>query len=86
ILNVSIRGIDAEILVKHLSHKGICISTGSACTSGAIEASHVLKAMQLSEEEARASIRISLSKYTTKKEIDETIKHLKSIAHIIRKL
>src|SRR3989339_333106 len=86
ILNVSIRGIDAETLVKHLSNKGICISAGSACTSGAIEGSHVLKAMQLSEEEARASIRISLSKYTTKKEIDETIKHLKSIAHIIRKL
>ena len=86
ILNICIEGIEGDVLVKHLSEKGIYISTGSACHSTSIEPSHVLKALGLSDEDARASIRISLTKDTTKKELVQTIKHLKSIVSILRKL
>ncbi|MDP3728748.1 MAG: cysteine desulfurase family protein [bacterium] len=86
VVNLSIKGVNGETLVRHLSEQGIYISTGSACSSGTIEASHVLKAMGLTEEQARSSIRVSLSKNTTKKEIDETIKHLKSIVPILRNI
>ncbi len=86
ILNVSIDGIEAETLVKHLNHKGIFISTGSACSSNIVEPSYVLKALGLSDKQTLSSIRISLSKNTSKMEIDETIKHLKAIVPILRKL
>lgn len=86
ICNVSLEGIDGETLLKHLNHKGIFLSTSSACSSNRIEPSYVLKAFGLNDTQARSTIRISLSKYTTKQEIEETIKHLKSIVLLLRKL
>lgn len=65
--------VEAEALVIALDLKGLAISGGSACQSGATEPSHVLTAMGLSETRARASIRISLSRLTTRDEVDRAI-------------
>ena len=64
---VSIRfdGIDAETLVMLLDTKGVCVSEGAACEGSSVEASHVLTAMGLTKDQARNSIRVSFSKYTT---------------------
>lgn len=59
--------------------KDICISSGSACTSGSIESSHVLEAIGLKKEDAKSSIRISIGKYNTKEEIDYLIKTLSEV-------
>src|SRR5262249_27511002 len=60
--------IDADALM--LQMPGVCVSTGSACTSASIEPSHVLKAMGLDDDAARASLRFSLGRFTTGREID----------------
>lgn len=65
--------VEAEALVIALDLKGLSVSGGSACQSGATEPSHVLTAMGLSPARARASIRFSLSKLTTEEEVDETL-------------
>jgi cysteine desulfurase len=65
--------LDAEALVIALDLKGLAISGGSACQSGATEPSHVLTAMGLPELRARASIRISLTRFTTVEEVDLAI-------------
>jgi cysteine desulfurase len=65
--------VEAEALVIALDLKGLSVSGGSACQSGATEPSHVLKAMGLSDTRARASIRFSLSRLTTAEEIDEAL-------------
>src|SRR6516164_9651886 len=68
--NVRFDAIEGEALVIALDLKGLAVSTGAACSSGAIEPSHVLLAMGLKPERARASIRFSLGKQTTEEEID----------------
>ena len=65
--------VEAEALVIALDLKGLSVSGGSACQSGATEPSHVLTAMGLSAARARASIRFSLSRLTTTEEIDEAL-------------
>ena len=60
---------------------GICVSSGSACTSGSIDPSHVLTAIGLDEEKAKSSIRISIGKYNTKEEIDFLVKSLIEIVN-----
>lgn len=71
--NILFRGVDAETLVMALDLEGIAASTGSACSSGRVEPSHVLLAMGLSVEDARSSVRFSLSTMTTRNEIDAAI-------------
>ncbi len=66
---VSFRGIEGEDLFLKLSDRGVCVSTGSACTTGQREPSHVLRAMGLEPEWARGTVRFSLSRYTTGEEI-----------------
>ncbi len=66
--------VEAEALVIALDLKGLSVSGGSACQSGATEPSHVLTAMGLSAARARASIRFSLSRLNTPEEIDEAIR------------
>ena len=73
ISNVSFPGIDGESLLIALDLKGIAVSTGSACASGSLEPSHVLKAMGLPGERVRGSLRFSLSKYTNREEIDYAV-------------
>ena len=77
--NITIKGISSDTVVISLDMKDICISSGSACTSGSIEPSHVLEAIGLKKEDAKSSIRISIGKYNTKEEIDYLIKTLSEV-------
>jgi len=74
--NFSFQGVDGESIVIALDFAGICVSTGSACSTGDPEPSHVLMAMGLSAREAQGSIRVALGKGTTEKEIDLTVDQL----------
>jgi cysteine desulfurase len=67
--NITFAGIDGEALVIALDLKGLACSTGAACSSGAVEPSHVLTAIGLSAEDARSSLRFSLGRHTTSEEV-----------------
>lgn len=82
-INVSFNNIEGEAIGGHLEEKGIYTSTGSACMSNTLESSHVLKAMGLQPLQANSSLRISISKFTTKNEIDY---FLREIPKVVRKL
>jgi len=71
-------------LLLSLDAKGICASSGSACTSGSLDPSHVLLAIGLSHEIAHGSLRISIGKYNTKEEIDYLINNLEEIVQKLR--
>lgn len=75
-INISFETEDAETLLWNLDQKGICISTGSACSSGKAEPSHVLVAIGLSKEVANSSIRITLGDENTKEDIDYLVNSL----------
>jgi len=75
-LNVSFPGLDGETLLMNLDLKNIYVSTGSACTAGSIEPSHVLIALGMPDPLARAAIRLSLGRFTTKEEIDYVLKEI----------
>ena len=68
--NIYFDGIDGEALVIALDLKGLAVSTGAACSSGAIEPSHVLTAMNLTPDRARASIRFSFGKQNTADDVE----------------
>ena len=86
--NCSIRfsGIDGEALLLRLDLAGIAASAGSACTAGSQEISHVLKAIGLSDEEAKSSLRLTTGEDNTEEEIDETVKTVKAIVEDLRSL
>lgn len=71
--NIGFEYIEGELILLHLSDFGICASSGSACTSGSLEPSHVLRAMGIPFTSLHGSIRFSLSRFTTEKEIDAVI-------------
>jgi len=77
--SVTFRGADAEGIVIGLDLNGVAVSTGAACSSGRVEPSHVLLAMGLTPDEARSTIRFSLSRFTTMDEIEQTIRLLREI-------
>ena len=79
-------GIEGESLLLLLDEKGICASSGSACTSGSLDPSHVLLAIGLAHEVAHGSLRLTLSKYTTEEEIDATIKAVPEVVDYLRKM
>lgn len=78
-LNLTLPGLRGESLVIALDQHGIAFSSASACKSGSPEPSHVLMAMGRNREEAHCAIRLSLSRYTTKKDIERTIATLKQV-------
>jgi cysteine desulfurase len=84
ITNLCLKGCDIQTLLIALDLRGICVSGGSACMSGAHEDSHVLKEMGLNSEELKSSFRVSIGKDTTIEEIDYFIDNLKEIAKIER--
>ena len=83
-LNVSFEYVEGESILLLLSDLGICASSGSACTSGSLEPSHVLRAMGVPFTAAHGSIRFSLSTYNTKEEMDYIIEHLPPIIQKLR--
>jgi cysteine desulfurase len=84
--NLYFDNVEAEALVIALDLKGLAVSGGSACQSGATEPSHVLIAMGLSEARARASVRFSLSRLTTGEEVDAVLEMLPSAVARLREL
>jgi cysteine desulfurase len=77
--SVTFHGSDAEGIVIGLDLNGVAVSTGSACSSGRVEPSHVLLAMGLSTEDARSTVRFSLSRFTTADEVDRAVALLREI-------
>jgi cysteine desulfurase len=85
-LDISFKNIEGESILLLLNEKGICASSGSACTSGSLEPSHVLMAMKVPFEYAHGSIRFSLSIYNTEDEIDFVLKELPPVINRLRQL
>lgn len=85
-LNLAIHFIEGEGMLYQLSAEGICASSGSACTSGSLEPSHVLRAMSVPFTAVHGSVRFSLSRYTTEEEIDKVIKVFPPIVANLRRL
>jgi cysteine desulfurase len=84
--NITFPGIEGEALIIALDLKGLACSTGAACSSGAVEPSHVLTAIALSPEEARASIRFSLGRHTTQQEISAALEIVPAAVAQLREL
>jgi cysteine desulfurase len=83
--NISFDGCDGENILFLLDLKGIAVSTGSACSSGAVTPSHVLKAMGLSDDSAKSAVRFTFGKYNTEQQVDEVVEALKQVVEKIRK-
>ena len=84
--NISFEYIEGEAILLLLDRFGICASSGSACTSGSLEPSHVLRAMGVPFTAAHGSIRFSLSRYNTEEEVDYTIEKMPQIVNQLREL
>ncbi len=84
--NISFEYIEGESILLMLDKFGICASSGSACTSGSLEPSHVLRAMGVPFTAAHGSIRFSLSRYNTEQEVDYTIEKIPAIINRLREL
>lgn len=84
--NISFEFIEGEAILLMLDKYGICASSGSACTSGSLEPSHVLRAMGVPFTAAHGSIRFSLSRYNTEEEVDYTIEKMPAIINRLREL
>ena len=82
---ISFKGIEGEALLMKLNERGVCVSTGSACTTGQKEQSHVLRAMGVPKDFAMGTIRISLSRYTTEGEIQTVMEMLPGIVEDLRR-
>ena len=85
-VNFSFRFIEGESLLIMMDQKGICASSGSACTSGSLDPSHVLLAIGLPHEIAHGSLRLTLSDANTRDEIDYVVEQLKSIVDRLRSM
>ncbi len=85
-LNVSFEAVEGESLILRLDMEGICVSTGSACTSGSMEPSHVLAALGLPPRLAQGTVRFSLGRNTTEEEIDTVIAKLPKVIKQMRTL
>lgn len=77
VTNICFQNVDASVLIGRV--KNIAVSNGSACTSAIVEPSHVLKAMGLSDDDAFASLRFSLGKYNTEKEVEMVVERIKKL-------
>ena len=82
--NLRIEGVEAAAMMVLLDQKGVCVSAGSACHTGSHHVSPVLAAMGLSAEQARSTLRVSLSRFTTAAEIDAAVGHFAAAAERVR--
>lgn len=85
-INISFKDVEGEAIAINLDYEGIAVSTGSACSSKSLESSHVLLALDSSHERAHGSLRFSLGKNTTEKEIDRILNILPRIIKRLRKI
>ncbi|MEG2916252.1 MAG: aminotransferase class V-fold PLP-dependent enzyme, partial [Oscillospiraceae bacterium] len=83
-VNISFEGIEGESMLLMLDMKGICASSGSACTSGSLDPSHVLLAIGLPHEIAHGSLRLSVGEQNTIEEIDYVLEELPKIIERLR--
>lgn len=84
--NISFKFIEGEGILLNLDLKGICASSGSACTSGSLDPSHVLLAIGLPHEIAHGSLRVTIGKYNTKEEVDYLLNNLEEIIQKLRNM
>ncbi len=84
-LNFSFAGLPAEAILLALATREIYVSTGSACTEGSGEVSHVLLALGLSQEEASSALRLSLGRFNTEQDIDQTLAELPAVIEELRR-
>ena len=84
--NISFEFIEGEAILLSLDQFGICASSGSACTSGSLEPSHVMRAMGVPFTSAHGSIRFSLSRYNTEEEVDFVVEKMPAIVNRLREL
>lgn len=82
--NFIFSGVEGESVILMLSQKNICASTGSACSSGSLEPSHVLLALGIPPEQAHGSLRLTLGRFTKKSDIDILLRHLPTIIEKLR--
>ncbi|MBQ2960619.1 MAG: cysteine desulfurase NifS [Oscillospiraceae bacterium] len=85
-VNMCFEGIEGEALLLLLDRKGICASSGSACTSGSLDPSHVLLSIGLPHEVAHGSLRLSIGEYTTEEEIDHIVKVVPQVVEYLRNM
>lgn len=85
-LNVAVHYVEGEGILFQLNRYGICASSGSACTSGSLDPSHVLKAMHINFTAAHGSIRFSLSRYNTEQDVDRIIEVFPKVIASLRKI
>jgi len=83
-VNVSFAGIEGEAVLLRLDLEGIATSSGSACTAGSLDPSHVLTAIGLTRDEAKGSLRLTLGTDTTQADIDEVVAKLPGIVENLR--
>ena len=85
-VNISFEFVEGEALLLMLDHQGVAGSSGSACTSGSLDPSHVLMAIGLSHEVAHGSLRLSLGDFTTQEDVDTAIEQLVPIVQRLREM
>ena len=85
-VNMCFEGIEGESLLLHLDDAGICASSGSACTSGSLDPSHVLLSIGLPHEVAHGSLRLSIGEYNTMAEIDHIIETVPKVVAYLRSM
>ena len=85
-MNMCFEGIEGEALLLLLDRKGVCASSGSACTSGSLDPSHVLLSLGIPHEVAHGSLRLSLSEYTTEEEVEHIIKVVPQVVEYLRNM
>ena len=85
-VNLSFRGVEGEAIILSLDLKGIAVSSGSACASGTLMASHVLTAMGVDPLLAQGSIRFSMGRFTTREQLEYTVSVLPEIINRLRKM
>jgi len=84
--NISFEYVEGEAILLMLDKYGICASSGSACTSGSLEPSHVLRAMGIPYTAAHGSVRFSLSRFSTQEQVDYIIEHVPGIIKKLREI
>lgn len=85
-VNISVRGVEGPTLLMNLDRKGVAASSGSACSSGSIEPSHVLKAIGLTDELASSGIRFTLGRHTTPEELERAADILTQLVHRLQRI